>query len=62
MCSNHLTGIFFPRPTYMYLPCRFHDPDNEPTVGHDVVPVLDDNIQVSTDQYRSQLYQVRYAF
>ena len=44
-----------------YVPFRFHDPDNEPTMGHDVVPVLNDNVQVSVDQYRSQLYQVCYA-
>ncbi|XP_061752697.1 mitogen-activated protein kinase 15 [Nerophis ophidion] len=37
---------------------RFHNPAKEPSFSHDVALPLDDDVQLSVEQYRSKLYQV----
>ena len=37
---------------------RFHDPEEEIELSHDVVPYLDDNVQLSIEEYRGKLYEV----
>lgn len=46
-------------PYYCDLGCRFHNPADEPELNRDVVPYLDDNIQLSIEEYRDKLYEVR---
>jgi mitogen-activated protein kinase 15 len=36
---------------------KFHDCDKEPVIGCDIVPVIDDNKQLTVDEYRQQLYK-----
>ena len=40
---------------------RFHNPNEEITKGYDVVPQLSDDIQLTVDEYRKKLYEVRRA-
>lgn len=37
---------------------RFHNPDEEPSMDYDVIPALDDDVQLSVDEYRVKLYEV----
>ena len=37
---------------------RFHDPEEELELNHDVVPYLDDNVQLTIEEYRDKLYEV----
>lgn len=37
---------------------RFHNPAEEPELNRDVVPYLDDNVQLSIEEYRDKLYEV----
>ncbi|XP_061902789.1 mitogen-activated protein kinase 15-like isoform X2 [Entelurus aequoreus] len=37
---------------------RFHNPAKEPSFSHDVTLPLDDDVQLSVEQYRNKLYQV----
>ncbi|XP_061677168.1 mitogen-activated protein kinase 15 isoform X2 [Syngnathoides biaculeatus] len=37
---------------------RFHNPDKEPSLNYDVVLPLDDDVQLSVDQYRNKLYEM----
>ena len=39
-------------------PCRFHNPAEEPELNRDIVPYLDDNVQLSIEEYRDKLYEV----
>lgn len=36
---------------------RFHNPDEEPSMDYDVIPALDDDVQLSVDEYRVKLYE-----
>lgn len=36
---------------------RFHDKEKEPVVGTEIIPVLDDNVQLSIEDYRQCLYK-----
>ena len=38
---------------------RFHNPTEEPELNRDIVPYLDDNVQLSIEEYRDKLYEVR---
>jgi mitogen-activated protein kinase 15 len=38
---------------------RFHNSDDEPTLDHEVHPPLSDDQQLSVDEYRKKLYEVR---
>ena len=38
---------------------RFHNPSEEPELNRDIVPYLDDNVQLSIEEYRDKLYEVR---
>lgn len=38
---------------------RFHNPSEEKGIGRDVVPPLSDDIQLSVEEYRNKLYEVR---
>lgn len=37
---------------------RFHNPDDEPGLDCDIIPPLDDDIQLSVEEYRVKLYEV----
>ena len=37
---------------------RFHNPDDEPSLGYEVIPDIDDDTQLTVDQYRTKLYEV----
>ena len=37
---------------------RFHDKDDEPSLDHNIIPLLDDNVQLSIEEYRDNLYEV----
>ncbi len=37
---------------------RFHDPTEEMELNGDVIPYLDDNIQLTIEEYRDRLYEV----
>lgn len=37
---------------------RFHNPDEEPSMDYDVIPALDDDVQLSVEEYRVKLYEV----
>jgi hypothetical protein len=39
-------------------PYRFHNPAEEPELNRDIVPYLDDNVQLSIEEYRDKLYEV----
>ena len=39
-------------------PYRFHNPAEEPRLNRDIVPYLDDNVQLSIEEYRDKLYEV----
>lgn len=43
-------------------PYRFHDPAEEPELNRDIVPYLDDNVQLSIEEYRDKLYEVLYMY
>lgn len=36
---------------------KFHDSDKEPVIGCQIVPVIDDNVQLTAHEYREQLYK-----
>lgn len=37
---------------------RFHCEASEPVLGHEVMPPLRDDVQLSVDDYRSKLYEL----
>ena len=37
---------------------RFHNPSEEIVIGHDVIPPLSDDIQLTVEEYRNKLYEV----
>ena len=37
---------------------RFHNPVSEMVVGHDIVPPVSDNEQLTISEYRNRLYEV----
>lgn len=37
---------------------KFHNPDEEPSLDYDIVPPLDDDVQLSVEEYRIKLYEV----
>lgn len=37
---------------------RFHNPSEETVIGRDVVPPINDDIQLTVEEYRSNLYEV----
>ncbi|XP_077990919.1 uncharacterized protein LOC144445251 [Glandiceps talaboti] len=37
---------------------RFHNPADEPGLDYDVIPPLDDDIQLTVNEYRSKLYEM----
>ena len=39
--------------------CRFHNPAEEPELNQDIIPYLDDNVQLSIEEYRDKLYEVK---
>ena len=41
---------------------RFSNPAEEIALDYDVVPPLDDDVQLSVNEYRRKLYEVKYAF
>lgn len=46
----------------MILPLsRFHDVEEEMELNCEVVPYLDDNVQLSIEQYRDKLYEVSHV-
>lgn len=42
---------------FIYL-IRFHSESQEPKIGRDIVPPVDDDIQLTVDEYRQNLYEV----
>jgi len=40
---------------------RFHDKCDEPSLDHNVIPLLNDNVQLSVEEYRDNLYEVKCA-
>uniref|UniRef100_A0A1X7TBH5 Protein kinase domain-containing protein n=1 Tax=Amphimedon queenslandica TaxID=400682 RepID=A0A1X7TBH5_AMPQE len=36
---------------------KFHDSDKEPVIWYQIVPVIDDNVQLTAHEYREQLYK-----
>lgn len=36
---------------------RFHNPDEEPSMDYDVIPALDDDVQLTVEEYRVKLYE-----
>ena len=38
--------------------CRFHDKSDEPSLDHNIIPLLNDNVQLSVEEYRDNLYEV----
>lgn len=42
-------------------PHRFHEPEEEMELNCNVVPYLDDNVQLSIEEYRGKLYEVRFS-
>lgn len=44
--------------TIIYVIDRFHNAAEEIVVGRDIVPPIDDNVQLTVDEYRSKLYEV----
>lgn len=39
-------------------PFRFHNETQEPKVARDIVPPVDDDVQLTVDEYRQNLYEV----
>lgn len=37
---------------------RFHCEESEPVLGHAVTPPLNDDVQLSVDEYRNKLYEL----
>lgn len=37
---------------------RFHNPKEEPAMDYDVIPALDDDVQLTVEEYRVKLYEV----
>lgn len=37
---------------------RFHNPEEEPSMDYDVIPALNDDVQLSVEEYRVKLYEV----
>ncbi len=46
-----------PQFKFARLTLRFHDPEEEMELNCDVVPYLDDNVQLSIEDYRGKLYE-----
>ncbi|XP_073256948.1 extracellular signal-regulated kinase 2-like isoform X1 [Porites lutea] len=36
---------------------RFHNPEEEPAMDYDVIPALDDDVQLTVEEYRVKLYE-----
>ena len=41
---------------------RFHNPEEEPAMDYDVIPALDDDVQLTVEEYRVKLYEVGTLF
>lgn len=41
---------------------RFHNPEEEPSMDYDVIPALNDDVQLSVEEYRVKLYEVGKEF
>lgn len=39
---------------------RFHNAAEEVSLNYDVVPPLSDDVQLTVEEYRNKLYEVRY--
>lgn len=37
---------------------KFHNPEEEISLDYDIVPLLDDDVQLSVEEYRVKLYEV----
>lgn len=37
---------------------RFHNPEEEPSMDYDVIPALNDDVQLTVEEYRVKLYEV----
>jgi len=48
-----------PPMSLVVFPGRFHNPSEEIVIGHDVIPPLSDDIQLTVEEYRNKLYEVR---
>lgn len=47
--------------THPYL-AKFHNPSEELSLTYDVVPPVDDDVQLSVAEYRTKLYDVSFLF
>ena len=45
-------------PNMIHVVFRFHDPDLESVIDHEIVPPINDECQLSIEEYRSKLYDV----
>lgn len=57
--------IFTKDPTYftistVFIFHRFHNAAEELSLNYDVVPPLSDDVQLTVEEYRNKLYEVRY--
>ena len=41
---------------------RFHNPADEISIVHDVMPPVNDDVQLSISEYRNKLYDVSFTF
>ena len=39
-----------------------HNPEEEPAMDYDVIPALDDDVQLTVEEYRVKLYEVGTLF
>ena len=61
---KHFIELLYVKYFCVHLPCvyRFHNPSEEVSLNFDVVPPLSDDVQLTVDQYRSKLYEVRLRY
>ena len=57
--ENFLSVFFYFNPFFLFFDIRFHNPSEEIIKGYDVVPQLSDDIQLTVDEYRKKLYEVK---
>jgi hypothetical protein len=61
---SHATSVYVSCVMHEYIikraHCRFHNAAEEISIGHDVVPPVSDEVQLTVDEYRSRLYEVAY--
>ena len=51
--------LYLPTHVFVVFCGRFHNPSEEIVIGHDVIPPLSDDIQLTVEEYRNKLYEVR---